>query len=609
MATTSLFKQQWYFRYDPIDKSHDSFRAAKLLPAPYSAPVECILSHERISALEGRYCALSYTWGERASQRWIRLNGMPFMIQPNLFGALKTIRKEDEEIFLWADGVCINQADTAERNHQVGLMGNIYRSAKNIRIWLGPAGEESDVVLDYVERDSDRFRREKAGETLEEIPEFEEKAFLDAFRALHRRPYWGRAWIKQEVILARELVIHCGTKSVDGFRLLLLAHWHCFMADGLSDEIANLSVHRFNLGQGKLEPLEILLKRYGRTGCTDPRDRVFSVLSIASDCKGLEAAIADYSVSTPALFFGLLGFIKPQNVISLATSLHEILAVRRAQLFEYWDKIQVFELRTPRPPPATHNKLENVGISLIWSVKVMKKILEEVKELHPAYVESLKLSFGRDFASICQLMSLEPFLVHSCLMMDSDLEPEEKSQVKFKKEDYALFRISDTDLFIITRRTFLGLRFEYIYRKLDDPSSEKQFLFDPIVSCMNSEELKPFMIYPRIMLQRMSMMPSVETIIPNIINKGLLKKTFEIAVVEPPLEVICCILLEFDRLSGSRRICVNDCRYVLEEFGYEIIPLGIQLAEFRIQAEHEEYYGNAPRRRRQLQYQTQVTNQ
>lgn len=161
MATTSLFKQQWYFRYDPIDKSHDSFRAVKLLPAPYSAPVECILSHERISALEGRYCALSYTWGERASQRWIRLNGKPFLIQPNLFEALKAIRKEDEEIFLWADGVCINQADTAERNHEVGLMGNIYRSAKNIRIWLGPAGEESDVVLDYVERDSDRFRREK----------------------------------------------------------------------------------------------------------------------------------------------------------------------------------------------------------------------------------------------------------------------------------------------------------------------------------------------------------------------------------------------------------------------------------------------------------------
>lgn len=387
------------------------------------------------------------------------------MIQPNLFEALKAIRKEDEELFLWADGICINQADTAERNHQVGLMGNIYRNAKNIRIWLGPAGEKSDFVLDYVERDGDSFRREKAGETLETIPESEQKAFLAAFRALHRRPYWGRSWVKQEVILARELVVHCGTKSVDGFRLLLLAHTHCFMLDGLSDEIANLSVQRFNLREGRLEPLEILLKRYGRTGCTDPRDRVFSLLSIASDCKGREAAIADYSISTSALFFGLVGFIAPQNIISLATSLHEILGVRRAQLFEYWDKIQIPERaqdRTTSLRLATQHKLEYIGISLIWSVKLMKKTLEEVKELRPAHMETLKSSSGSDFASICELMLLQPFLVRSCLVMDFDLELEEDNQVELEKEDLAIFRISHTDLFIITRKTFLGLRFVHI---------------------------------------------------------------------------------------------------------------------------------------------------
>ena len=89
MATTSRFKQQWYFRYDPIDKSRDSFRVVKLLPAPYSAPVECILSDERISALNDRYSALSYTWSDRASQRWILLNGKPFM------GATKPFRSTE----------------------------------------------------------------------------------------------------------------------------------------------------------------------------------------------------------------------------------------------------------------------------------------------------------------------------------------------------------------------------------------------------------------------------------------------------------------------------------------------------------------------------------
>ena len=189
--------------------------------------------------------------------------------------------------------------------------------------------------------------------------------------------------------------------------------------------------------------------------------------------------------------------------------------------------------------------------------------------------------------------------------MDWDPEPEEDNQVELKREDHTLFRISNTDDFIMTRRTLLGLRFEHIFRKLDDPSSEEGYLVDPIVPCMSSEELKPFMIYPRIMLQRRSM-PSVETNVPNIVERWLLKKVFGTAVIEPRLEVICCILLELNRLSDSRCICVNDCRYVLEECGYELTPLWNQLAQLRIQAEHEEYYGKALRRRRQLQHQTQV---
>jgi len=65
-------------------------------------------------------------------------------------------------------------------------------------------------------------------------------------------------------------------------------------------------------------------------------------------------------------------------------------------------------------------------------------------------------------------------------------------------------------------------------------------------------------------------------------------KTFGAEVVEPPLEMICCILLELDRLSGSRGIYVNDCRYVLEACGYQLTSLGNQLVEIRISQKHEE---------------------
>ena len=38
---------------------------------------------------------------------------------------------------LWIDAVCINQNDISERNHQVLLMGDIYRGATTVLSWLG----------------------------------------------------------------------------------------------------------------------------------------------------------------------------------------------------------------------------------------------------------------------------------------------------------------------------------------------------------------------------------------------------------------------------------------------------------------------------------------
>ncbi|KAH8725257.1 heterokaryon incompatibility protein-domain-containing protein, partial [Phaeosphaeriaceae sp. PMI808] len=117
----------------------DSFRLCKLLPAEPGAPIQCILIHEQISKQVGSYCALSYTWGKPTEQRWIRLNGKPFHVWPNLFSALKAIRRSDTELLIWIDAVCINQLDESEKKHQLSLMGNVYKSAEQVLAWVGPA--------------------------------------------------------------------------------------------------------------------------------------------------------------------------------------------------------------------------------------------------------------------------------------------------------------------------------------------------------------------------------------------------------------------------------------------------------------------------------------
>jgi Heterokaryon incompatibility protein (HET) len=96
------------------------------------------------------YEALSYMWGEPDDLRFqIRVNGRLVNIRRNLWHALKAFRsKYDTYEYrrrLWIDALRINQDNIEERNHQVGLMGTIYRRARVVLVWLG----DKDLTLHH----------------------------------------------------------------------------------------------------------------------------------------------------------------------------------------------------------------------------------------------------------------------------------------------------------------------------------------------------------------------------------------------------------------------------------------------------------------------------
>lgn len=93
------------------------------------------------------YEALSYTWGEEAASVRILLNGKEFLVRRNLADALAALRISEPRV-LWVDALCINQQDTAERNHQVGMMAGIFRRAERVLVWLGrpSSGWDSSVA-------------------------------------------------------------------------------------------------------------------------------------------------------------------------------------------------------------------------------------------------------------------------------------------------------------------------------------------------------------------------------------------------------------------------------------------------------------------------------
>jgi hypothetical protein len=134
--------------YQPL-LHEDSLRLLILEPATMGERIRCHLEHSRLS-LNPQYNAISYAWGESLTEHTISLDDSTFEIRRNLYNALQQFRDERRPRALWADAICLNQTDIAERNHQVKLMRRIYEKSAITLIWLGEATEEDLPGLELV---------------------------------------------------------------------------------------------------------------------------------------------------------------------------------------------------------------------------------------------------------------------------------------------------------------------------------------------------------------------------------------------------------------------------------------------------------------------------
>lgn len=106
---------------------------------------ETLPSHLDIPRIH-RYEAISYVWGDPDPTHSISLpNETSLLLTTSLYEALCRFRSSRRIRRLWADAVCINQADIDERNAQVAIMGRIYRCSSRTLAWLGP-GSDTDAA-------------------------------------------------------------------------------------------------------------------------------------------------------------------------------------------------------------------------------------------------------------------------------------------------------------------------------------------------------------------------------------------------------------------------------------------------------------------------------
>ncbi|KAF2475901.1 heterokaryon incompatibility protein [Lindgomyces ingoldianus] len=145
--------------------------------------------------------AISYTWGKPDRD----LIGLT----ENLSQALPHLCHHSSTKLLWIDQLCINQIDLAEKSKQILLMSQIYKSARRVLIWLGPADENSRLCKQFLDAAAKMIQgmpnsdRMTPGMRSTFISPGTDPIYAPAIRNFWSRPWFSRGWVVQELLRAQ----------------------------------------------------------------------------------------------------------------------------------------------------------------------------------------------------------------------------------------------------------------------------------------------------------------------------------------------------------------------------------------------------------------------
>jgi len=141
-------------------RSPRSIRLLNLHPSSnLSAPLDASLFEASLDDFPSdrhSYEALSYVWGAPTGSVPCTCDSKRLLITPNCNDALRHLRLPNKHRILWVDAICIDQENSEEslkeRNIQITLMGEVYRSAERTLCWLGNGEEYTAGVFERLRR-------------------------------------------------------------------------------------------------------------------------------------------------------------------------------------------------------------------------------------------------------------------------------------------------------------------------------------------------------------------------------------------------------------------------------------------------------------------------
>jgi hypothetical protein len=274
----------------------------------------------------------------------------------NLAAAFRHLRLPNRPRRLWVDRICIDQANDVEKAGQVRHVC-YFRSASQVICWLGEEDEDTPAMLkllSQIDGACTHFHERSSSTLVRDNPSREELLLLlgltsdfDAWSALRKflqRPWFYRVWTLQEPLVARQLSFVLGPHNIGPKLLRSLVELEMVLEHHsigcLTDRAVTLRQHvttgwnniksymgpfagwwetgdiamPLNLLQTiqKLEndglvfsrPLLTLLEESRQRHSSDPRDKIFALLCLASDKESYIGTV-DYSIAIEDLYTSL----------------------------------------------------------------------------------------------------------------------------------------------------------------------------------------------------------------------------------------------------------------------------------------------------------------
>jgi hypothetical protein len=205
----------------------DHVRLIKLLPGSKNEQLQCEMETLTSIDSEDLYDALSYVWGDSTTTEGIICNGSIFQITTNLADGLRQLRYTDKPRMLWADAICINQTNDAEKSSQVRKMGDIYQAAKQVLVWLGRDndGIAYDAFLLIYETNQYLKAHYKTSVSLDSLDICKDKSRWKNVTTLFALPWFRRVWVIQETGLAKDCTFMWGRCSSNIAHFIELKFW------------------------------------------------------------------------------------------------------------------------------------------------------------------------------------------------------------------------------------------------------------------------------------------------------------------------------------------------------------------------------------------------